>query len=219
MNLRQIRRITLDWLLVLVCISAAAAGSVAMAHGTEKHGEETKAAVPEMPVMPATGAEAMDHSAMSEQDMAGHGEAIITAVEEPASKGSFWANIHPATVHFPIALFIVAGMVEALNLRRRRERLSAAVDVMVVAGAAGAVIAATFGWVHTGLWLGGDAAMQWHRWIGTSLAFIGALAAWLAIRDGGRTGLRIALLILVAGAAVQGYLGGEISHGVGHLGF
>ncbi|MHA6332616.1 DUF2231 domain-containing protein [Qipengyuania sp. CAU 1752] len=219
MSLRLIRESERVWLLLLACILAAVAGSMAMAHGTEKHGEETKAAAAEMPVIPATGAEAMDHSAMAQQDMVEHGEVLVDEIAEPAAKGSFWANIHPATVHFPIALFIVAGMVEALNMRRRRERLSAAVDVMVVAGALGAVIAATFGWVHTGLWLGGDAAMNWHRWIGTGLALVGALAAWLAIRDGGRTGLRIALLLLVAGAAVQGYLGGEISHGVGHLGF
>ena len=79
-------------------------------------------------------------------------------------------------------------------------------------------LAALFEWIHTGLWYGGDAAMQWHRWTGTALALIAPLAAWLVSRDN-RTPLRILLFGIAGAVLVQGYLGGELAHGPNHLGF
>ena len=63
-----------------------------------------------------------------------------------------------------------------------------------IGDAGGAVIAAIFGWIHTGLWFGGDTAMQLHRWNGMLIAVLGVVLAALAHRrPESRTMLRIAL--------------------------
>lgn len=182
------------------------------AHGPDNHEEEAVTAVG----APAEGAEAGHASASSDEEPG----VEVDSVDADAYRSiSFWKNLHPATVHFPIALFLVAGMVEALSLRGGGVRKQAAVDVMVVAGAIGGVVAVTTGWLHTGWWLGGEAVMQWHRWTGMGLAAIGMIAAVLVLRGARRSLLRLCLALLVVGVAVQGYLGGELSHGPAHLGF
>ncbi|MCJ7420295.1 hypothetical protein L8951_00500 [Sphingomicrobium astaxanthinifaciens] len=127
-------------------------------------------------------------------------------------------NLHPLSVHFPIALLLVAAFLEVAGIARRRWRADAAVRLLLVTGAAGALVAALLGWVHTGPWLGGDAVMQWHRWMGSAIALVAVALAWHAGRASERRVLlRTALVALALAVAVQGYLGGELSHGPGHL--
>ena len=127
-------------------------------------------------------------------------------------------NLHPATVHFPIALLLFAALAELLFAARGSERMRSAAEITAVAGGITASLAALFGWIHTGIWLGGDGAMQWHRWLGTSLGIAGPLIAWVALSAGERRGafrllLALSAIILLA----QGWLGAELGHGAGHL--
>merc|ERR1711998_109236 len=101
-------------------------------------------------------------------------------------------RLHPATIHFPIALFLMAALTELFVGKRREAGLEPAVRVLIYGGAGGAVIAAIFGWIHTGLWFGGDTAMQLHRWNGMLIAVLGVVLAALAHRrPESRTVLRI----------------------------
>ena len=185
-------------------------GHPAAAHGEETHGEDSVAAETVANETPVVGEVAEGAAPANVRD---------TETEPDASFGTLLKNLHPATVHFAIALFIVAGIVEGIAiLCPSSPRLTAATDIMLVAGGAGAVIAALFGWVHTGIWLGGDTVMQTHRWLGTGLAAVGAGLAWLGWRSPrSRTGLRALLFIVVIAVFVQSYLGGELGHGAGHL--
>src|SRR3546814_5558009 len=94
-------------------------------------------------------------------------------------------SLHPATVHFPIALLLMAALTELFVMVRRTPEREAAVKIMIYGGAAGAVVAALFGWIHTGPWFGGDTVMQLHRWNGMLIAALGMVAGRNA--ENGRT--------------------------------
>ena len=183
----------------------------AVAHGGEKHGA-AKASV---------GTEAPAASAQDGDEPASPGsetpEEPRADSEHASSSGSVLTRLHPATVHFPIALLIVAALVEMLAMARSSGPLAQAANVMTVAGAAGAVIAALFGWIHTGIWFGGDSTMHRHRWTGTGLALAAPLAALLAFRAD-RRAFRIVIVLIAAALVAQGYWGAELAQGPDHLG-
>ncbi len=213
--------------MTIVAASLLFVGPV-QAHGDEKHGEETSAAPA------AANGDAHDQAAMAQmgdggavgEPSAGHDEASGGHDEAgghaDAGDSGFIAvlkKLHPATIHFPIALFLMAAATELFVMRRKGAGLESAVRVLVYGGAAGAVIAALFGWIHTGLWFGGDTVMQVHRWNGMLIAVLGIAMAYLASRPSqSRAWLRTAIFSMAALILVQGFLGGELAHGPNHLG-
>ncbi len=197
-------------LLLLLFGASVLAAPATSAHGEETHEEEPTAQSVEEPVTEP------------EQDLAvggRAGESVDTgAADEAAGFLTILKNLHPASVHFAIALFLVAAAAELVQLARPSEKLQAAVDVMCIAGGAGAVLAAIFGWLHTGFWFGGETSMQIHRWLGSGLALVGAILAISVGRGGTNRNIQRVLLVSLAIAVlVQGYLGGELAHGAGHL--
>jgi hypothetical protein len=113
----------------------------------------------------------------------------------------------------------MAALTELFIIGRKNTGLEPAVRVLVYGGAGGAVIAVVFGWIHTGLWLGGDAAMQVHRWNGMFIALLGIGLALLARTPrNSRALLRLGIFSMAALVLVQGFIGGELAHGPDHLG-
>lgn len=196
--------------LLLAALFAAAIAPAAIAHGDEKHGAAASESVAE-PTPTAVSDEVADPAAAP---AAAEGDEVASS----ASVRTLLSNLHPATVHFPIALLLVAALTEALAMARASQVLHSSARVMAVAGGIGAVVATAFGWIHTGLWLGGDTAMQAHRWIGTALAPTGLLLVWSGLADTqSRAPFRLLLFASALAVLVQGYLGGELGHGAGHL--
>ncbi len=192
----------------LLATLVLAIASPSAAHGSNSHEDK--------PV--ATATEPLSSSTASETPTASVTVAMEAETgprEEPGAL-RFLRGLHPATVHFPIAFFLLAGLLETLAISRQRDSFRSSVDVLIVAGTVGAVFATIFGWVHTGAWLGGDAPMQWHRWTGTGVAFAG-LALLPAMRFKSRGPLRILLACVCSALVLQGYLGGELAHGSNHL--
>jgi len=190
--------------------------TAASAHGDEKHEDEaTRPAVTAaVPAQPGADVEAMGSAAVSNETTQSHDD------EQVASNGIVGAlkSLHPATVHFPIALLLMAALTELFVMVRRTPEREAAVKIMIYGGAAGAVVAALFGWIHTGPWFGGDTVMQLHRWNGMLIAALGMVAAWIAFRNPqSRGALRLTLFPIAALLIAQGYMGGELAHGLNHL--
>lgn len=136
-----------------------------------------------------------------------------------SSFGDLISRLHLAVVHFPIALLLLAGMAEVAMKWSPSVGLQTIVRLLVAFGTIGAIIAVLFGWFAGGWRLADQSAnLAIHRWNGTAIAVLG-IAAWtLAVRDGGRTRLRILLAIIAAAILVQGYYGGEMARGPNHLG-
>ena len=192
--------------LLLTLLVALALAGPATAHG-EKHGEEVE--TPAAVAAPSAGSEpaSMASRATTDHDRA----------SSEAGGAAILKNLHPATVHFPIALLLVGALAELLAMARGSPVLGNAARVMAVAGGAAAFVAAAFGWIHTGIWLGGEGTMQAHRWVGTGLGIAGIVIAWLGWSDRHRPAMRAMLFAAAIAISVQGYLGGELSHGAGHL--
>lgn len=138
---------------------------------------------------------------------------------------SWLGAFHPAVVHFPIALLLVALPAELIAVMFRSEKFAAAGRYCLVLGALSAVVAATLGWCMGGFKLtdGGWGMMTQHRWAGTIVAL---LAVWLLIlcplsaRPGARVARRLYLMSLVVTAGlvgVTGFLGGALVWGTDHL--
>ncbi|MEW4467005.1 DUF2231 domain-containing protein [Parasphingorhabdus sp. JC815] len=188
--------------------------SSVQAHPGEEHGEAASATVSESASVDNQAAEGHDHTSGAHDETGGH-----VAGEGDRGVVGVLKALHPATVHFPIALFLMAALTELVIIARKGTGLEPAVRVLVYGGAAGAVVSAIFGWIHTGLWFGGDAAMQVHRWNGMLIAVLGLAMAYLASRAlANRTPLRAAIFAMAALVLVQGFLGGELAHGANHLG-
>ena len=209
--------------LILVCAVFLAIGPV-HAHGDEAHDSPAGAAATSVPSQEASGVGGMQ-GASGQSAETGHGSDAHDAASdghENASEGDFVTvlkKLHPATIHFPIALFLLAALAELFVMAGRGAAAEPAVRVLIYGGAAGAVVAALFGWIHTGLWFGGDAIMQFHRWNGMLIAALGLALAALAYRPReGRALLRTGLFAMAALILLQGFLGGELAHGPDHLG-
>lgn len=193
--------------LVLALMLALGLSGAAMAHGEEKHGANVDP-VPAAATVPSP----IPVKSEAVQEISDHDRA-----SQSAGAATVLKNLHPATVHFPIALLLVGAVAEAVAMARGSKVLANAARVMAVAGGAGAFVAAVFGWIHTGLWLDGDGTMQVHRWMGSALGATGLPIAWLGWSGHSRTALRVLLFGAAIAVAVQGYLGAELSQGAGHL--
>src|SRR3546814_14826531 len=103
----------------------------------------------------------------------------------------------------------MAALTELFVMVRRTPEREAAVKIMIYGGAAGAVVAALFGWVHTGPWFGGDTVMQLHRWNGMLIAALGMVAAWNGFRNPqSRGGIRLTSFPIAAQLIALGHTGG-----------
>ncbi len=131
----------------------------------------------------------------------------------------FVGRLHPAAVHFPIALLIAAALAEILLILRPGLGLATTVRFLTYGGAAGATIAAALGWFAGGFRLTDRSQLlQWHRWNGTAIALLSLAAAFLLARAGRRPAFRLLLFVTAIALLFQGYWGGELSLGPDHLG-
>ncbi|MDQ5980218.1 MAG: hypothetical protein QG602_3193, partial [Verrucomicrobiota bacterium] len=98
---------------------------------------------------------------------------------------TLFGRLHPLVLHFPIALLLLAAALELVRLKWDRPGLGRTVTLLMVVGAAGALMATATGWVFAVeshprpslRWM-----LQWHRWLGVATAVLASIAAWLAYR-------------------------------------
>jgi uncharacterized membrane protein len=200
-------------LLVIAIAALAMLGSAAWAHKDAPHA-------------PPPAASASAHGALGPAGVAAHSTAEAPPATFAGRLVDWLGRWHPSVVHFPVALFIVAGVLEGHAIARRRPQMVETTRVLVALGALGAVAAVTLGWMAMGWNLAADEPLErYHRFIGTAIAPL-ALAAWWAyerfVRHRGRAAGMVyggLLVLTVVAIAVNGYLGGALIHGADHLAF
>ena len=142
---------------------------------------------------------------------------------DPPDFALFLGRFHTILVHFPIALILIAALLEALVRVRRFAHLHAAIPVLLLTGAVGAVVA-----VLAGLFLemsGGydEDALFWHKRLGIGAAILAFLAYGLKTRVRPGTSARVrkgylgVLVVLVGLITAGGHFGGSLTHGSGYL--
>ncbi|HUB67796.1 MAG TPA: DUF2231 domain-containing protein [Candidatus Methylacidiphilales bacterium] len=134
---------------------------------------------------------------------------------------SWWAKIHGASTHFPVALTMSAAFFESLGFvlpgsARAKASLLAAGYYTIILGALGTFPAVLSGLLLTKGEMGGHDALLFHHlfvWPAfTGLIGLGTWRAWVGERFSRRGFLcYLAVLFLVAGLmAGAGYWGGEL---------
>ncbi|MEZ5976880.1 MAG: c-type cytochrome domain-containing protein [Planctomycetota bacterium] len=134
-----------------------------------------------------------------------------------------FGRMHPLLVHFPVALLLVAAVLELVRAVRPGEAGRRAVNICLHLGALGAVAAAASGWVFQDFKQSTDAYVEVHRWTGVALAGVAVVTSVLAIvglrKDAGPIVVlqRLGLLACAVLVAVTGHFGAEMSWGEGWL--
>lgn len=208
--------------LAVVVVLLAAAPTVAHEDHDKQAAARAQAAAP-AGAGPESGMMAMPGMA---QDM-DHGAMTADEGPRPMPQRLYrWLGaMHPAAVHFPIALFLVAALLEIAALTLRRPVLTQGTRVIIALAALSSVVAVALGWFAMGLPGNDDVTHTYHRWLGTSIAALGLLSWWAkehwVRRPGrGRELIYIGLLTVTAAAVVvNGLLGGMLTHGMRHLMF
>jgi len=135
-----------------------------------------------------------------------------------------FGELHPAFVHFPIALIVTAAVAEALYMARRSQWLGDAARFMMAAGAWAAVpaVAAGFAEASAETFAGGTARVFSVHWVcGVVTAVLAFLAYGLGegTRRSGQVWeqalCRIFLLLAAAGAMITGFFGASLAHAQG----
>lgn len=126
-------------------------------------------------------------------------------------------RFHPAVVHFPVALIVVAAFLELLHAARRKPGTAPGSVALAVLAALGAVAASVTGWFWEEFDGMGGAAVETHKWWGLGTSGLAVVAAIFGFKAGCCAGALAAFrLLLVAGTGLvvwTGHLGGAMVHG------
>lgn len=97
---------------------------------------------------------------------------------EHAELAQFLGRFHLLVIHFPIALLLLALLLELAALGQRRVALRQSADFVLALATLGAITAAWFGWLLA--WSGGyqGELVRNHMWGGTSLAAASLICCW-----------------------------------------
>lgn len=131
----------------------------------------------------------------------------------------FIGRLHPALVHLPIGILLIALLLIWLSAKKKYNISPAVINLVLLIGSISAVVTCITGYL---LSLSDDydtSLVSWHMWMGISVAFASFLLYIKIVnRQMGITYkiISIALLILIF---VTGHLGGEITHGSNFLSF
>src|SRR4051794_41751657 len=78
-------------------------------------------------------------------------------------------RFHVVIVHFPIALLLVAGLLELWRAFKREEKPSPTALMCLVVGGVAAVVSSGLGWIHKS-YFGSDGGVSIHQWLGIATA-------------------------------------------------
>tara|TARA_R110002072_G_scaffold111853_2_gene240308 strand:- start:11864 stop:14344 length:2481 start_codon:yes stop_codon:yes gene_type:complete len=141
-------------------------------------------------------------------------------IEEPA----FWlwqflGRLHPLIVHFPIALIVVAALMELFTWRKFNSKIRPGIMILATIGAVSAIIAAPMGWLlATNEGTSGE-LLDLHQWIGIGTAILSVITLFFLSKISRRPTrsqikvFRSFLFLTAICVSVAGHFGGSLTHG------
>jgi uncharacterized membrane protein len=150
--------------------------------------------------------------------------AFSFALPEICQVTNFWlwtflGRLHPLIVHFPIALLIIALVLEFLTLNRKRQELRHGINFLLIIGSASALAAVAFGLLLKAQDDYGGSVLTIHQWSGIATAILSVVTVALHrlfIRDGKVQILkyyRALLVFTVVSVTIAGHYGASLTHG------
>ncbi|MCB0493303.1 MAG: hypothetical protein KDC93_12900 [Cyclobacteriaceae bacterium] len=131
----------------------------------------------------------------------------------------FFGRFHPIVVHFPIALLLLAVVIEIISRVPRFRQLSASLPFLLLGGFISSLLAVALGWLIANDRGYDDDTLLMHRWLGVSVSVV-SLCLWLVsinlvrINEVARLALFALVFILVS---LTGHQGGNLTHGDTYL--
>ncbi len=151
---------------------------------------------------------------------------VATTPAEPATGLRFlgWlGRLHPALVHFPIALLLAAALAELLRMLGGAPWLASAARFCIQIGCAGALVAGATGWFSTEYGTQAGRDIGWHRWLACATIALSIVLLALSELAHRRAGAgpskryRLVLFATVVLVGVTGHFGGMLVHGSDYL--
>lgn len=142
---------------------------------------------------------------------------LFTAGGEAASAWVWLGRLHPLFVHLPIGILFMALVLE---LFRQRPEVAGAIPAVLFVGAWSAILAALAGLLLADSGGYDPATLAWHQRLGVGVAVWAVVAYALRARQAASASplvYRGVLVLLLAGLAVGGHLGGTLTHGDDYL--
>ncbi len=127
-------------------------------------------------------------------------------------------RLHPLVVHFPIALLVVAYLLELLTLNGRRKGLKEGIQWMVYIGAGSALLATVFGLFLQRFDDYSGELVQNHQFSGIATTLLAGITAFLLYRHTqghrqNKLGYRISFFFTIVSLTVAGHWGASLTHG------
>jgi uncharacterized membrane protein len=134
---------------------------------------------------------------------------------------SLLGNLHPAIVHLPIGILLLAGLLEWMMIFRRFRSHAPLIPLITAIGALAAILACITGLTLEATGDYNGEAVDRHKWAGLSTALI-ASVYFVVRRKGGHferypNRARWGSLLMLASVTITGHWGGDLTHGSGFL--
>jgi uncharacterized membrane protein len=123
-------------------------------------------------------------------------------------------GFHPLVVHFPLALFLVGGLLDLYGWHRRNDALRSAGGLNLILGALSGLVAIPTGfiafWRHGYSW---DGPALFHLASGILAVVLMLGVIWLRKQAFERPAYAFGLLLAITVLVLTGHFGGELVHG------
>lgn len=129
----------------------------------------------------------------------------------------FAGRLHPALVHLPIGILLLACLFELLSRSNRYAAWRSAIRTMIFWGTVSAIASVITGFLLEGSGEYEEEFVEPHQWAGIAAAALSLLLYFLYRVNVKRNTIKVAALLVLASVFITGHLGNYITRGPGFL--